>query len=194
MGLFNFFGSKKMELSEFVPKFLQTIVSSRVLHDIPPEQFSAIEIEKIHKELRLLRYILFYFFVSDSAKSGYIDGLTSQNAGVVDTIFDRSLESLLLASNSTDSLGEVKIALQDYRSVADSKSYKDYAEKGYFYVVAHCLGRCGYKMPPERKNNIDPVTKEEGVFDMVNQTYLAMQEAFAKTVRNYPVYFEGSGV
>lgn len=194
MGLFNFFGNKKIELSEFIPKFLQTIVSSRMLHDIPPEQFSAIEIEKIHKELRLLRYILFYFFVLDSARSGYIDGLTPQNARVVDTIFDRSLEPLLLAGNSMDTLDEVKIALQDYRSVTDSKSYKDYAEKGYFYVVARCLERCGYKMPPERKNNTDSVRKEEGVFDMVNQIYLAMQKAFAKTVRNYPVYFESNKV
>ena len=66
--------------------------------------------------------------------------------------------------------------------------------KRIFLCSCHCLERCGYKMPPERKNNIDPVTKEEGVFDMINQTYLAMQEAFAKTVRNYPVYFEGKRV
>lgn len=194
MGLFSFLGSNKMELSDFIFKFLQTITSSRVIHDIPTDQFSSEEIERIHKELRLLRYILFYFFVSDSARSGYIEGLAPQNVGVIDKIFDRSIASLLSSSRLMDTLGEVQNVLQNYKRVADSKDYKDYAEKGYFYLVAYCLQRCGYKLLPERKNDVGPVTKEEGVFDLINQTYLAMQGSFAKTVRNCSVYFDSSKV
>ena len=192
--MFGLFKEQKMELSEFIPKFLQTIVTSNVFHDLPKDKFSDDEVKRIHDEIKLLRYVLFYFFVLDSAREGYIQGLSPEQHPIVDKILDASLKKVFSEAgySSQDAILQaehLKESLSDYKKKVREKTEQEYRDKGYLFVVAYCLARCGYQMPPERKSDVDPVSKNEGVFDLINQVYLKMKEAFARTVRNYPVYF-----
>lgn len=185
-----------MELLDFLTKFIQTIINSQVdVRGLPRDQFSSSEMDRIREELVNFRYVLFYFVMLDSARFGLIEGLDWKEEETAKGYFFRSLNQAYIdsgheESRATDLTNKIKDLLTEYQSTVSGMTSSEYEKEGYKPIVFHCLKRCGFSMPRERTENESPVTKNEGVLDLIQQVYLKIQEALGNTLKNYKVYIE----
>lgn len=190
------FSKKRVELSDFLTKFIQTITNSSLgMQGLPQDQFLNSEIEKIHEELANFRYVLFYFVMLDAARYDLIEGLDWKAEETAKGTFFRSLFQAhinegLPEEEANKVTNHIKDLLNEYQSKVSNMMSKEYEKEGYKPLVFHCLKRCGFIAPKERTENEPPVAKNEGVLDLIQQVYLKIQEALDRTLKRYKVYFE----